>query len=168
MRFLIISRMVAVLVLRAAAVAVLACGGGPVHPEVQVDCPDCPVLVMGQPDTDAWRVLDNADSSSYTTSPRTVLVGCAYGVVEKAGLPTYVFSSTPEFDQVGRGSHIAVGWVLDDDTGPVALGECYETHALHVSRDTWRDMSDLPVHVFDVVERLLLTDAEWRRWQAVR
>ena len=162
MPFPIVLSLVAVSVV---AIAALACGAsGP--PKVHVDCPDCPVLVMGQHDSDAWRFIDNADPSTYKTVQRTVLVGCAYGVNESTGSPTYVFSATPDFDQVGRESHIAFVWVLDDKVGPLQLGECYETHAAHIERDTWRDLSDLPAHLFDAMETRLLTDREWRQWRA--
>ena len=46
-------------------------------PSIQLDyCPDCPVLVMGDPDSPEWQRLDN---STEFISDIMVLLGCHYG-----------------------------------------------------------------------------------------
>ena len=124
-----------------------------------VECADCPVLVMGQADTEAWK---RVDSGAAQIEDVMVLLGCHYGyrtadVNPKFGLRDWATYAT----ELSKGEHLALVWPTDG----MEAGECYAMTVRHGWQVGTRDApAPEAVHYFDTIEIKPLTKQSWLQW----
>ena len=147
------------------ALALTACSAGtpnasPGH-EFLVDCTDCPVLVMGQPDTEAWK---RVNEGTVPVEDIIVLVGCHYGyrtadVNAKFGLRDRAAHAT----ELSKGEHLALVW----PTEGMHAGDCYAMTVRHARQVGRRNLpAPQAVHYFNTIEIKPLTKQSRLYWSA--
>ena len=140
------------------ATLMMSCTAAP-QPAVRFDCPNCPVLVMGDSDSPEWQQLD---ASTEFTGDVVVLLGCHYGYQTDAADPKFGLRDKGNGPRLGSGEHLALVWPTDG----MAPGICYEMTARH----GWKVGERPPpapknVHYFDVIEIKPLSQRDWERWK---
>ena len=148
--------LLAALTLMAFAVSCTATEG----PSVRFDCPNCPVLVMGDHDSPEWQRLD---TSTEFIEDIMVLLGCHYGYQTDDTNPKVGIRDKGDGPLLGNDEHLALIFPIGNiEPEP---GVCYEMMARPVAK-----MGERPppapssVHYFVVVEFKPLTDEDWQRW----
>ena len=149
-----------------------ACASG--EPPRYVDCPDCPVLVLGAPDTPEWEAIDRADETAVANTTDYILMGCHYGLAYGWNDEVYAISDTASLDDVkkkfsaGETIHHAVIGIRGEEK--LEAGQCYQMKVFYVRTEPPESADDLSVHHFlpagypkEVVE---LSTADWQAWQA--
>ena len=127
-------------------------------PAVRFDCPNCPVLVMGDSDSPEWQQLD---ASTEFTGVIVVLLGCHYGYQTDDITPKFGIRDKGNGPLLGNDEHLALIFPTDG----IEPGVCYEMKVRHVIK-----MGERPppapssVHYFGVGEFKPLSASDWQRW----